>query len=134
MVCKSFLFEINSDCFIAKYTYVVNWNGAECFVRYGALVEISGSGSFTYISKIVDGTPFVQAAGGGSHTYQPAYLHATLVDNNRIRIQSSGTIESTVSKSHGGSYSAKGFSLSSTNGDTQIWRKIVNIDKQLKLH
>lgn len=57
-----------------------------------------------------------------------------LVDNNRIRIQSSGNMESTVSKSLGGSFSAKGFSLSFSTGDTQTWRKVVTLDKQIKLH
>ncbi len=127
-------FVVGATKHLEDWEYIVNYNGAECFIRYGALVEISGSGSFTYISSIVSGTAFVQAGGTGNHNYQPAYLHSTLVDNNRIRIQASGNMESTVSKTLGGSFSAKGFSLSVSGGNTQTWRKVVTLDKQIKLH
>lgn len=119
---------------LESFYYLVNADGAKCFLRFGALVEIRGSGSFTYISAIKKGTEFILAHGTGNHTYTGGYITSSLVDGNRIRIFATGNVESIVSQTHGPAYSKKGFSFGGTVGNDIIYRKSVTLDKVLKLH
>lgn len=119
---------------LEAYMDVVNEStGAQCFVRYGVLVEVNGSGSFAWISSVKKGTEFVLAYGTGTHTYSPGYVLAEYIDANRVQFNSTGNLEATVLKSHGPSYTLKGFTFAGSSGTNEIYRKSLTINKQLSL-
>ncbi|MFJ8088490.1 hypothetical protein ACIQ7N_09830 [Lysinibacillus sp. NPDC095746] len=118
--------------FLMKKTDVLVKNYAS--VTYGVDTVIYNSGSFREVVSVDAGTAFVLPSGSGTHTWLNGYQTASKASSTTVTFRATGNLEYAVSKSISAGFSAAGFSLSSTSGNTVTYRKFHQIAHTFSLY
>lgn len=112
-----------------KYVTVTQNEGAGYKVEVGCLVEV-GCGQSCSWNRIVPGTTYSIATGGGNYTWNEGNSYATLSgDKKRITFNARGVIEVAATESMTAGLSAAGFTLSTSVGSTYYYRKTVTVNQ-----
>ncbi|MEK5233015.1 hypothetical protein MHB42_14930 [Lysinibacillus sp. FSL K6-0232] len=114
-----------TDTVVSNYAYVT----------YGVDTVIYSSGSFREVVSVNSGTAFVLPGGSGSYTWANGYQTASKASSTTVSFRAAGNLEYKVNnRSISSGFSAAGFSLTATSGNTHTYRKFHQISHTFSLY